>query len=216
MLIHSKKNRYESVACAREMFSRLKVNLKYIDLDKRLKCLMITSAVPNEGKSYVSANLAASLASDGLRVLLIDGDLRNSSQQEIFVLENRAGLSSCIADGRSWDACLNQIGRRNLFVLPAGRTPPNPAAILSSGQMRNLLETMRKKFDFIIIDTAPVLMVPDPVALSRYVDGILLVTRWGKTGKWAIDAAVHQLEMVNAPLVGTVLNNVQPGRRFIY
>lgn len=195
----------------------MKINLNYMDLDKKIRCIMITSAMPNEGKSFVSANLAGSLASEDIRVLLIDADMRNASLHHFFSLESRSGLSTCIAEEADWEKCLNQIDNKNLFVLAAGRTPPNPAIMLSSHRMGNLLETMRQKFDMIVIDTAPVLAVPDSVALSKYVDGVLLVARWGKTTKQAVSGAVHQLKMVNAPLIGSVLNDVRPvGGHYYY
>lgn len=177
---------------------------------------MITSAMPNEGKSFVSANLAESFASEDRRVLLIDADMRNASLHRFFSLENRSGLSDCIAREADWEKCLNQIGDKSLFVLAAGRTPPNPAIMLSSRQTGDLLKAMREKFDLIIIDTAPVLAVPDSVALSQYVDGVLFVTRCGKTAKHVIAEAVHQLTMVNAPLIGSILNDVRPVRGHYY
>jgi len=215
-LMHFKKNRYESFASAKEMLSKLKINLNYIDLDKKLRCIMITSAMPNEGKSFISANLAGSLASEGLRVLLIDADMRNASLHHFFTIENRNGLSNCIAGEEDWEKCLNQIGHSSLFVLAAGRTPPNPAIMLSSRRMGNLLEAMRQKFDLILIDTAPILAVPDSVALSKYVDGVLLVVRWSKTTKQAVSDAVHQLKMVGTPLIGSVLNDVRPTGGYYY
>jgi capsular exopolysaccharide synthesis family protein len=209
-LFQFKKNRYDSFASVKEMLFKLKINLNYIDIDKKYKCIMITSAMPSEGKSFVSANLAVSMASEGLRVLLIDADMRSPSLHHFFTLENRNGLSTCIAEGANFEKCLNQIGDKSLFVLAAGRTPPSPALMLSSSQMGNLLESMRAKFDMIIIDTAPVLAVPDSVALSQYVDGALLVVRWGKTTKQAVLETVHQLKMMKAPLIGSVLNDVRP------
>lgn len=199
------------------MLSKLKINLNYIDLDKKMKCIMITSATPNEGKSFISVNLAGSIASENSRVLLIDADMRNASLHHFFSLENRVGLSSCITEEADWEKCLNPIENKSLFVLAAGIMPPNPAIMLASRQMKNLLESMRTNFNYIIIDTAPILSVPDPIALSQYVDGVLLVTRWGKTTKQAVKDAAHQLKMVNAPLIGSVLNDVRPvGRNYYY
>ncbi|MDR3644140.1 MAG: CpsD/CapB family tyrosine-protein kinase [Clostridia bacterium] len=205
-----KKKTYAPFALARETLSKIRINLSFLDLDKNIKCMMITSAVPGEGKSFLTANLAKSFASDNKRVLVIDADMRHASQQEYFRLDNRNGLSGCIASCDEWKKCLNRTATAGLYVLAAGRTPPDPAAMLASAHMKALLEEMRQQFDYILIDTPPVLSVPDAVALTRYSDAVLLVTRWGKTPKQAVTDAKRILALANAPLLGAVLNNSRP------
>lgn len=209
---HSGK--YSSLVSARESFAKIKINLNYLDLDKKCRCIMVTSAVPNEGKSFVSANLAAAYASEGMRVLLIDADMRHSSLQHMYTLENRSGLSACIVENGDYTTYLNKIGEKDLYVMPSGRTPPSPATLLSSQRMKGLLRDARDKFDKIVIDTPPVIAVSDAVALSQHVDGVLFVSRWGKTTKQNITDAVHQLNLAGAPLIGSVLNNLRSKKSY--
>lgn len=204
-----RKRKYASFAATKEALSKIKVSLDFIDIDKKMKCLMITSAVSNEGKSSVAAQIALSLASNGKLVLLIDADMRNATQQNFFTLNNRNGLSNSIASNEAWENSLNSTDNANLHIISAGRTPPNPAELLSSKQMQYMLLEMRQKFDYVIIDTPPILPVSDAIALSRYVDGVLFVTRWGKTSKHHVVEARHALTMANAPLIGSILNDVR-------
>ena len=170
--------------------------------------MMITSAVQNEGKSYISAEFAKSLAMGGRRVLLIDADMRNATQHKLFSTGNRMGLSSIIASGLEWRSFLTKTDLENLFLITAGKTPPNPTELLASGQMNTMLQQMRESFDYIIIDVPPIIPVSDAVALSSQVDGVLLVTRSGKTPKQFVIKAKQELDMANAPLIGAVLNDV--------
>lgn len=208
--MHSHQSgKYSSIAAARASFAKIKINLNYIDLDRKCRCIMVTSALPGEGKSFVSANLAAAYESEGMRILLIDADMSHPSLQKVFTLENQSGLSACIAENLDYTTSLNKIGEKNLYVLPSGRMPPSPTTLLSSQRMETLLRDAREKFDKIVIDTPPVLATSDAVALSQHVDGVLFVARWGKTAKQDITKAVHQLKLAGAPLIGSVLNNLR-------
>lgn len=204
------KSKYASFSAEKEALSKIKINLDFIDIEKNIKCIMITSAVPNEGKSFIAANIAKSIASGDKKVLLIDADMRNATLQKLFPLENRSGLSAIIASKADWKKSLNNTDNANLHIISSGRTPPNPTELLSSKQMKNMILEMKQDYDFIIIDTPPILPVSDAIALSAVVDGVLLVTRWGKTAKQLVIEAKHALTLANAPLIGAILNDVRP------
>lgn len=173
------------------------------------KTIMITSSLPQEGKTTTSINCAIVLAQRGGRVLLVDADLRRSGLRRALGISTTAGLSTVLAGIDSFEkSVIPSPQLRNLFVLPAGRTPPNPAELLSSNSFKNQLARWRQDFDHIIIDTPPVLSVTDAVALSVEVDSVILVVRAGQTNKTALLRARELLSGVNARTTGVVVNAV--------
>jgi exopolysaccharide transport family protein len=192
-----------------ESYRALRTSLLLSNLGTPPKIIMITSARPQEGKTTTSINTAIVLAQKGVRVLLIDGDLRRPSVHKTLGMGPRSGLSNVLTGS----VTLEQVITRspilaNLFVLPAGTPPPNPAELLASSHMRDLLTDLRDKYDHIIIDTPPTLSVTDAVVLSQRVDAIILVIRSSKTTKQALRRARDILMQVNARITGVLLNAV--------
>ena len=171
------------------------------------RVMMFTSPLPQEGKTTTSVNMAVVLAQRGVRVLLIDADMRRPGVHEAFGLSNSAGLSSLLAGLDKYEDVVQSFAPLpNLFIMPAGPIAPNPAELLGSDRMRDLLAKLRTEYDHVILDTPPIIPVTDPAVLSADVDAVLLVVRSGKTTKTALRHARNLLLQINAPLMGTIVN----------
>ena len=176
-------------------------------MGKSAKVLMVTSPLPQEGKTTTSVNLSIALSQKGARVLLIEGDMRRASISQIFELKSNGGLSTVLANSLDVHTALQSVpGLPNLTVLPAGPVALYPSEMLASAHMRDLLASMRQEFDHIIIDTPPVLSVTDAALLSAYADSTLLVIRSGSTNKAALRRARDVLAQVDARVLGVILN----------
>jgi capsular exopolysaccharide synthesis family protein len=168
---------------------------------------VVTSAVPKEGKSTVSANLAAAIAQLGRRVLLVDADMRDSSQHHLWQLTNAAGLSEVLVGQAQLSIATSKV-INNLDVLTAGVTPPNPLALLDSQQMAALVEGFSSRYDFVIIDAPPLLLAANALTLSQMTDGILLVARPGVIDANSANAAREMLERSGHNVLGLVVNGI--------
>ncbi|MEA5447176.1 polysaccharide biosynthesis tyrosine autokinase [Leptolyngbya sp. CCNP1308] len=188
-------------------FQMLQANLKFTSSDTPHRIIAITSSVAEEGKSEVSANLAATLAHSGKQVLLIDADLRSPSQHHIWDVINRAGLSQVLIREETQQDVTHQISE-NLTLMTAGALPPNPLAILDSERMADLLQQMKRQYDYILIDTPPLLGAADAAVLGRMSDGVLLVLRPRKVDSANALAAKSFLERSQANVLGVVANGV--------
>lgn len=194
----------------------------------RGKILLLSSAGPEEGKTITVSNLAITMAQGNIRTLLIDGDMRRSVIHKLFGIENKEpGLcdvlrttvrpeeairkfTDILLGELGFDETLKVPGLDNLSILTAGSTPTNPAELLSSKEMGELLEKLREKFDLILIDSPPILAVTDPVILVSKTDGALLVYRVGKTARTILARAKTQLEESGVKVLGVILNNISP------
>ncbi|MFI7589592.1 polysaccharide biosynthesis tyrosine autokinase [Spongisporangium articulatum] len=196
-----------------EAFRTLRTNLQFTSVDTPAKLIVVSSALPNEGKSTVSANLAVALAAGGAKVALVDGDLRKPTVGRLFDLSDGAGLTSVLAGRDALDEVLVPIGGAlteglpgTVTALPAGPVPPNPSELLASGQMKTTLATLRETFDVVVIDAPPLMLVTDAAILASEVDGVILVGRHGKTRRDEFTQALNAVRKVGATVLGTVLN----------
>ncbi|MEV4457632.1 polysaccharide biosynthesis tyrosine autokinase [Microbispora sp. NPDC049633] len=189
-----------------ESFRSLRTNLQFIGVDRQPKSLVVTSCLPDEGKSCTSANLAIAMAQAGWRVILVDGDLRRPSVAGYLGLEGGTGLTDVLIDKACLAEVIQRWGRPGLAVLPSGRVPPNPSELLGSQNMRAVLAQLTDEYDMVIIDAPPLLPVTDAAALGANCDGTLLVVRHGKTRREQVARAGELLSSINARLVGAVLN----------
>ena len=182
---------------ALEAFNTIQTNIGFLGIDQELKRIMVTSSIKGEGKSTVSSNIANSYAFSKKKVLLIDCDMRNPSVHRVLDLPNRKGLAGLIMASReNQDPEEYLIHYGNYFdVLTAGHRPPNPTELLSSSRMGKLLDEFDNDYDYIILDTPPVLIVPDAIALRKYVDGVLLVVRHGYTTKEVLEDCKKEWEV---------------------
>ena len=194
-----------------EAFRNLRTSLIWSDGGEALKTLVVTSAAPGEGKTLTAANLAVTLAYDGMRVLLVDCDIRRPRVHGLFHLPRAPGLMELLVahdrPGTPPPPAIRQTTVARLSVLPCGALPMNAANLLSSTRMRVLLDELKQQFDFIVLDTPPVLATADAGIVGSLTDGVLLVVRAGHTDKNAAQRAYQQLANVGARVVGTVLND---------
>jgi len=192
---------------AAEAYRALRTSILLSSFSAPPKVILVTSAMPQEGKTTISANSALVLAQRGSRVLLVDADLRRPSVGKLFGMRPRGGLSTLITGSdKAEDVLLPCPEVPNLWILPAGPIPPQPAELLSSTVMKDLILQWRAVFDHVIIDTPPCLSVTDAVLLSPEADTIILVARSGQTTKAALRRACDVLLQVNAKVMGIVLN----------
>ncbi|QGP87140.1 polysaccharide biosynthesis tyrosine autokinase [Gordonia sp. 135] len=190
-----------------EAYRKLRTNLSFLSMDKPPTVFMITSARPDEGKTVTSMNLAAVLAEDGRRVLLIDADLRKPSIAGALGISNAVGLSGVLR-GELPFADAAQALTGSVDVLATGELPPNPSEFLASDRFGQLLQVTRETYDYVLVDTSPVLPVTDAVVLSRWVDGVLYVARSSVSTVTDVTSAVSELAAGNAKVLGAVLNCV--------
>ncbi|MBA9039381.1 capsular exopolysaccharide synthesis family protein [Bacillus aryabhattai] len=201
-----------------EQYRTLRTNIQFSNVDQDIKTIVITSSGAEEGKSTTTSNLATVYAQQGLKVLLIDADLRKPTGHYTFRLENHLGLTNVLTRQSTLAQAVQESEIPHLSVLTSGPIPPNPSELLASAQMAELLKEMKKQFDMIIFDTPPILAVADAQILANQVDGTILVVSSGKTEK---DAALKSKELLSnakGKLLGVVLNNrkVEEGNYYYY
>ena len=193
---------------SREAYNLLRTNISFAFPDSEGgKVVGISSSRPQEGKSTTSVNLAYSLAEAGHKVLLIDGDMRRPSIFNTLGIEMEPGLSEVLS-GKSAPKVHEGVLHENMSVLASGHIPPNPSELISSNRMMTLLEQYKKEYEYIIIDLPPVLLVADPVAVSKYLGGMIIVARHVRTRRRDIVETIRQLEYAGVKILGFVYNRV--------
>ncbi|MDR1212943.1 MAG: polysaccharide biosynthesis tyrosine autokinase [Propionibacteriaceae bacterium] len=195
---------------AAEEYRGLRTNIVFTNVGGKSQCLVVSSANPGEGKSTTTSNLAIALADSGARVVLIDCDFRRPALARYMRIEGGAGLSDILVGRAEPVDVLQRWGGDNLFVLPAGRVPPNPSELLGSVMMQDLIGFLMKTFDYVLVDSPPLLVATDAVVLSKVADGVMLVAGYDSIRRPQLLAAVNALAMVNSRLLGTILTKVPP------
>lgn len=199
----------DSQSVGAESFRNLRTNVRFVRKGRGADELVVTSPSPGEGKSLTAANLAVTLAQQGRPTLLLDADMRRPVLHLKFDAPQAPGLSDCLLADELIEDAIRPTMLESLFVLPAGSQPPNPAELLDSAQMDRLLETLRTRYDAVIIDSPPVLAVTDSAVLAPKTDGVILVVRAEKTDKDAIALAIQQLRQVGTEILGIVVNDAK-------
>lgn len=209
-----------------ETYRTLRTNLSFTGIESDMKVIVITSSSPKEGKTTVATNLAITLAQAGNRTLLIDGDMRKPTIASIFDLDQIPGLSDVILGnytledsirgftdiimgGISMDDLLITPGMDNLYLLTSGTMPPNPAEMVSSNRLAELVQQVRSQYDFVVIDAPPLLIAADSTIYGSIADGVILIYRVGKIGRAILKRAKAQLDNVKATVIGIVLNGLK-------
>ncbi len=200
---------------AAEAYRTLRTNIQYSSFDKEYRAIVVTSSDPGEGKSTTSGNLALCLAQGDKKVILVDCDLRKPSIHKKFKISNIVGLSDVIIGKEELETAVHRYNK-NMSVLTSGKIPPNPSEMLSSKSMSKLIEHLKEEYDYVILDTPPVLAVTDSQILSTKVDGTILVVRAERTKREGVQNAISLLKKVNAHIIGTVLNGVDTNRNKYY
>ena len=190
-----------------EQYRAIRTNIEYSNVDQNTKTILVTSSDKNEGKTTTVSNLAVSFANLNKKVLIVDCDLRNASIHKMFKINNIYGLTDILAKDRAVDKCIQETELENLYVLTAGAIPPNPAEILSSEKMKNLIEDLKNIYDYIFIDTPPIGLVTDAGALSSFIDGVVLVVKSESVEKKYLEETKKKLDAVDARILGAILNS---------
>ena len=190
-----------------EAYKTLRTNLSFSSINKQYKKIIVTSAIPGEGKSTTAINLAITLAESGAKVLLVGCDMRNPTLSRLLGVHAnyKEGLTSVLTNKATEEECIFCNPKLKCDVLLTGATPPNPAELLSSPQMEALLDRLSDKYDYIICDTPPVSVVTDAAALSQFCDGVILVVRQKTATRAQVWAAKRKLDAVQANIIGTIL-----------
>ena len=172
-----------------------------------MKVIQITSSLPGEGKTTTATNLAAVLAQAGHRVVLVDADLRRPRAHDVFAVPPVPGLTEALL-GEPLEMVVNALDQQ-LHVVTAGNVPPNPSEMMSNARVAELLRQLAARYEYVILDAAPILPVSDSVALARWVDGILVVAQANRVSSREATESLARLERVGAPVIGLVLNRAQ-------
>lgn len=201
-----------------EMFKSLRTNIQFMNADSEKKVMQITSTAPGEGKSYVAANLATAFAQINKKVLIIDVDMRKGRQYSLFNLNPRPGISNYLSgvvdsdfslDKDNIESYIQPTDIENLFVITSGSVPPNPSELLVSNKMSKAIDRLMDKFDIVIFDAPPSLIVADALIISRLVDFNLIVCAQNITKMEDLSKAKNAIENVNGKVAGIILNKVQ-------
>lgn len=187
-----------------EAYRTLRTNIQFSNVDRQMQTILVTSSAMSEGKTTTITNLAETFAQAGQRVLLIDADLRRPRVHKVFGASNQQGLTNVLALQVSLQDAVQIVGS-DIHMLSSGPLPPNPAELLGSNQMKQVMSLAKQQYDVILLDTPPVNVVTDAAVLSTEVDGVVLVVASGKTEIDGAKRAVKLLQAVNANIIGTVM-----------
>ncbi len=192
-----------------EAYHTLRTNILFAGLDKPLKSLLVTSPLPQSGKTTTVANLGVTIARTGTRVLILDADLRRPTQHKVFHVENKAGLTTLLINDRAvLNEVISETGVENLSLLTSGPLPPNPSELIVTKAFTSLMKQLKQDYDFILVDSPPLIAVTDPALLSRFVDGTILVVDFGRIPKEVAQKLKEQLDNVRANTIGVILNKI--------
>lgn len=199
-----------------EAHRQIRTNLRFANVDDPPKVIAVTSSLPGEGKSTVATNIATALSEAGARVMLVDADLRRPSCAARFGLPAGPGLAAALAADAPLSEAAHRWNETTLWVLGAGGTPPNPTELLGSQSMADILDELREDFDYVIVDTPPVLPVADATVLAPQVDGVLFVARRRLVRASQLNRAINALAAVDARLIGLVVNGAPKSHAYGY
>lgn len=200
-----------------EQIRTIRTNIQFSMIDQKLQTLLITSATPKSGKTTIATNIAAAFAAENKRVLLVATDMRKPRLHKLFRVDNNRGISNLITNPtlKVADVAIKTY-IENLSVITCGPIPPNPSELLNSNRMTNLIEEMKEQYDLVIFDSPPILAVTDAQILSAKVDGTVFVIPAGDVKADEVYQASERLKNVNAKVLGTILNKVEPNADTYY
>ena len=187
-----------------EAFRELRTNVQFLDVDDPPRVLVVASSLPSEGRSTTAINIALALAEADQNVVLVDGDMRRPKIHSYLDLIGSAGFSTVLSGGASLHEVLQKTSFPGLTVLTSGPVPPNPSELLGSLALKKILSELRGAFDYVIIDSSPLLAVTDTAVLAAQSDGVLMIARFGKTKREQLAHAVENLENVGARILGAI------------
>ena len=198
-----------------EAYRKIATNIEFSNIDNEIKTIMITSANPDEGKTTTICNLVMVMTELKKKILLIDLDLRKPAVHKTFKISNKQGLTDILINKDDYKSYLHNV-YQGLDILTTGMIPANPTEIINSKALKELIKEMSNNYDYIFIDTPPVMLVSDPITISTYSDAVILAIEHGKTEKELSKKAVESLKQVNANIIGAVLNNIPVSKQSNY
>lgn len=190
-----------------EAYRKIATNIEFSNIDNEIKTIMVTSAKQDEGKTTTICNLAMVMTELKRNILLMDLDLRKPAVHKQFELSNKKGLTDLLINKDDYKTYIQNV-YPGLDVLTTGMIPANPAEIINSRTLKELIREMAKSYDYIFLDTPPVMLVSDPITISTYANAVVLAIEHGKTEKELAKRAVDSLKQVNANIIGAVFNNI--------
>lgn len=195
-----------------ETFRTLRTNLQFINHNSSLQTILVTSTMPQEGKSFVSANLSVTFAQIGKKVLLLDADMRKGRQYGIFGVSQKPGLSNYLLDISEKEVKIEDYIQKTeiagLSVITAGSIPPNPSELLVSENMMNAITKLKEEFDIIVLDGPPIELVTDSIILTRIVDSTIIVAACNETKKDNLHKVISSIRNVGGKIAGIVVNKI--------
>ncbi|GAB5493400.1 MAG: CpsD/CapB family tyrosine-protein kinase [Phototrophicaceae bacterium] len=203
-------------SAAAEAFRTLRTNLMFSSVENPIQTLLVTSSVDGEGKSDALANLAVTFAQGGNKTILVDADLRRPSQHTIWGVKNHGLTSMMIDDASLANPPLIETSVDNLMILPAGDDAPNPADLLSSKRMSEVIGVLKARANYVLFDSPPVLAATDAALLGIKLDGVLMVVKSGESRRDQTSSARERLEQVNVRVIGAILTNAPGESRRTY
>ena len=201
-----------------EAYRTLRTNIEFSNLDKPLNTIMVTSAVPQEGKTTNCVNLALTIAESGKKVIIVDADFRVPLIHKIFNSDSKPGLTNVLVDNKKLSEVIKKADGidANLYYIPCGPIPPNPSELLGSDKMKTIIEELKQQADTIIFDSPPTIGFADSLVLANQLDGVVLLLSSGEVSRDAAKQAKSLLEKAKAKILGVVLNKVDIKRESYY
>ena len=200
--------KYDPKSPISEVFRLLRTNIQYINKDEKSTAIMLTSTTPANGKTFVTANLAITLAQANKRVILVDSDIRKPRLHKVFELENTMGLSDYLRNS-SDGLYIRKTNIENLSIVTAGTMVNNPSELIGQEKFKKTIEALKEKYDYVIIDSSPILMVTDSILVSRVVDATILIAIYNKTRIDDLKSAVRRINYVGGNVAGVVVNRTK-------
>ena len=199
-----------------EAYRTLRTNFQFATIKRKPKTVMITSAVPGEGKTTTAVNMAVTMADAGMRVLLMDTDLRRPNVHHVLKIERGPGLADVLREGADLHSVIRETRIENLWIISSGRVPPNPSELIGSSRMQRLMKQLSNEFDLVVCDAPSILVVTDPVLLATHVDTVAIVVSVNNARRETIQRAHKLLLTANANVAGVILNGLEATRRHYY
>lgn len=201
-----------------EAIKTIRTNLLFSSIDEPVKSILMTSSMSGEGKSFVSANLAVAFAQAGVKVLIVDCDLRRGRQHKIFNIDNEQGLSNLLLDDvdKNYKKYIKKTRYENIYVLPMGIVPPNPSELLASAKNKQLVKLLKQKFDLVIYDGVPVGGLTDSIIMADLVDKIVIVSAYKVTPVEFLANTNKALEKFKDKIAGVILNKFPSSKDHYY
>lgn len=199
-----------------EAYRSFRTNFQFATIQQNPRTIMITSAVPGEGKTTTAVNLAVTMADRGMRVLIVDTDLRRPNVHKVLKIERGPGLADVLRERIPIKKVIRPTRVENLWIITSGRVPPNPSELIGSERMKRLMIELGQTFDLVICDAPSILVVTDPVLVATHVDSVILVVSVEYARRETIQRAVKLMETANPSIAGAVLNGLEASRRHYY